>query len=681
MRRFEFILYVFFYEVVFGFSVYGFGYFQSMPFSLLWSIILGAPAVILLMNIKGKFLLPLVDGLLRVLYAIPFLVEYFIYMQFKELYDLNTIMNGAGGALTGFASTIRGLIFSPLGLLHLFLYSIPLSILIADIVRKKYDYTQPEKQIKIATAVLIPVCLVFNIVIIACIPSARTIVGAEYSYGKAVQSFGYMEGTVLDIKSLLFGSGGEFQDVKTPVNLHTSGPNESVPGESVPDGSALPGETGPAPTPTSAPEPQVMDIDFTALAQKGGKIATLAQYCANVEPTYTNKMTGKFKGKNLIMITAEAFTAEAIDEQLTPTLYRLANKGIQFTDSYVPATAGTTGGEFSHIFGLLPTSGGKSFTSMIDNGCTYFTMGQRLNAEGYYGQAFHNNDYKYYSRNKTHTKLGYNQGFMGIYNGMEQWVNYHQWPESDYDMFVGTCPLYINQDHFNIYYMSVSGHSGYTKAGNAMSKKHWDETASLDKASEAVRAYKACNMDLDQGLKYLIDRLEELGKADDTVICIVADHFPYGLDQDAQLGKMPYLSELYGYEVTNYVQRDHNRIIIWSGCLEKEDPIVVDTPTSSLDVLPTLMNLFGIKYDSRLLPGRDVFSDSMPLAFNLNYDWKTDLGTYYSGKGEFKPKDANTQIPENYVQNVKSIVSNKIKYCKNMVGTDFIKQAVGDPNK
>ena len=99
MRRYEFILYVFFYEVVFGFSVYGFGYFASMPFTLLWSIILGAPAVILLMNIKSKFLLPLVDGLLRVLYAIPFLVEYFIYMQFKELYDLNTIMNGAGGEL------------------------------------------------------------------------------------------------------------------------------------------------------------------------------------------------------------------------------------------------------------------------------------------------------------------------------------------------------------------------------------------------------------------------------------------------------------------------------------------------------------------------------------------------------------------------------------------------------
>ena len=98
-------------------------------------------------------------------------------------------MNGAGGALTGFTSTIMGLIFSPLGIFHLFLYSIPLSILIMDLKRKKYDYSQPEKQIKTATAVMIPVALVFNIIIIACIPSARNIVGNEYNYPKAVEAY------------------------------------------------------------------------------------------------------------------------------------------------------------------------------------------------------------------------------------------------------------------------------------------------------------------------------------------------------------------------------------------------------------------------------------------------------------------------------------------------------------
>ena len=151
-----------------------------------------------------------------------------------------------------------------------------------------------------------------------------------------------------------------------------------------------------------------MDLDFEAMAEdSSGTIKSLNEYCAGLTPSMTNEYTGLFKGKNLIMITAEAFTAEVIDPVRTPTLYRMATKGINFNDFYLPATAGTTGGEFSHIFGLLPTAGGSSVPKMTSNDNTYLTMGQRLNALGYYGMAFHNNDYTYYSRNTTHNRLGY----------------------------------------------------------------------------------------------------------------------------------------------------------------------------------------------------------------------------------------------------------------------------------
>ena len=49
---------------------------------------------------------------------------------------------------------------------------------------------------------------------------------------------------------------------------------------------------------------------------------------------------------------AEAFTAEAIRPDTTPTLYRMANQGIQFTDYYQFDTAGTTGGECGNLFGV-----------------------------------------------------------------------------------------------------------------------------------------------------------------------------------------------------------------------------------------------------------------------------------------------------------------------------------------
>ena len=363
-----------------------------------------------------------------------------------------------------------------------------------------------------------------------------------------------------------------------------------------------------------------------------------------------------------------------IDPQLTPTLYRLANKGIQFTDYYQPASAGTTGGEYQNIFGMLPTAGGKSFKNTADN-LNYFTMGSQLNRLGYYGKAFHNNSYTYYSRDKTHINLGYSDGYMGRGNGMEEYVK-KAWPQSDYEMFSGTLPTYIDKEHFNVYYMTVSGHSNYTKSGNSMTKKHWDRVAHLP-YSDTVKGYLAANLDFEDAMAYVVAELEAKGIADDTVICISTDHFPYGLDNDAKLGDMPYLSELYGYEVTDYFQRDHSRLIIWSGCLEEMEPIVVDTPTFGCDILPTLSNLFGLEYDSRLMVGRDVFSDAMPLVWNANYEWKTELGTYYATKGKFVPANEDLVIPEDYVKSIKAIVKNKMTYSSGVLKTDYFRLLFG----
>ena len=141
---------------------------------------------------------------------------------------------------------------------------------------------------------------------------------------------------------------------------------------------------------------------------------------------------------------------------------------------------------------------------------------------------------------------------------------------------------------------------------------------------------------------------------------------------------MPNLCELYGYEVEDYFQRDHNRLIMWSGALEEGEPIVVDSPTSSLDILPTLLNLFGCEWDSRLLPGRDVFSDAPSLVFFINHDWKTDLGTFDASTDTFTPKEG-AEIPEGYVEKVNDIVSNKLQYCQGIIDNDYFRHVFGDP--
>lgn len=593
-------------------------------------------------------------------------------MQFKTLYDLRTVFFGGGDALTGFSSTIRGLIVSPSGIGHIVLFLLPTLFFVARVIAGKFKPVMPDRWKIGVLAVLMPVAFFTNVVMIALNPASKAVHSNEYTFPAAAEKFGLCEALGLDIRSLLKGDSDiEFQAVEVPITaLPTVTPTPTeVPVPTVPGATATP-----TPSPSPTPYPHVMDIDFEAIAEtESGTIANLAAYCATLEPSMSNEYTGLFEGKNLIMITAEAFTAEAIDPVITPNLYRLATRGINFTDSYVPATAGTIGGEFSHVFGLLPQDGGVSFYHMACRGNTYLTMSQRLNALGYYGMAFHNNDYQYYTRNVTHNLLGYSEGYMGWGNGLESYID-PVWPESDLQMMEATIPMYIDQQPFNIYYMSVSGHSNYSRYANAQSRAHWDDTASLEgQCSDTIRAYIACQVDLDRAVGYLLEQLEAEGILDDTVITICADHYPYGLDNE-------HLSELYGYEVTNTVLRDHNRIIIWSGCLEDEDPIIVDTPVMSIDILPTLLNLFGIEYDSRLLPGRDVFSDAMPLYFNAGYDWRTDLGTYLSSRATFYPDDPDAEIPEGYVEAVRTIVSNRINYCSGVLSSNYFRYLFGDPN-
>ena len=667
----EFVLVLFYYELIFGFSVFGSGFAATIPGIILSSLYIGIPVALLLLCFRGKGRV-VAEIVARVLTAIPFLVEFFINMQFKTLYDLRTVFFGGGDALTGFSSTIRGLIVSPSGIGHIALYLLPTVLFVVRVLLGKFRPVMPDRWKIGVLAVLMPVAFFSNVIMISLNPASKAIHNNEYTFPAAAEKFGLSEALGLDIRSLLKGDSDlEFQTVQVPVTaLPTTTPTPTpVPVPTVPGATATP-----TPSPSPTPYPHVMDIDFEGIAEtESGTIANLAAYCATLEPSMSNEYTGLFEGKNLIMITAEAFTAEAIDPVITPNLYRLATRGINFTDSYVPATAGTIGGEFSHIFGLLPQDGGVSFYHMACRGNTYLTMSQKLNALGYYGMAFHNNDYQYYTRNVTHNLLGYSEGYMGWGNGLESYID-PVWPESDLQMMEATIPMYIDQQPFNIYYMSVSGHSNYSRYANAQSRAHWDETASLEgQCSDTIRAYIACQVDLDRAVGYLLEQLEAEGILDDTVIAICADHYPYGLDNE-------HLSELYGYEVTNTVLRDHNRLILWCGCLEDEDPIIVDTPTMSIDMLPTLLNLFGIEYDSRLLPGRDVFSDAMPLYFNAGYDWRTDLGTYLSSRATFYPDDPDAEIPEGYVEAVRAIVANRINYCSGVLSSNYFRYLFGDPN-
>lgn len=618
-------------------------------FTLLFTFALGCLFSLICALVPQKARRP-VSILLTALTTFWFMAQTVYYTIFKTFLALYSV-SGAGQVMQFWKDILAGIWSAALPLVLL-----ALPVLIVCILGKQVTAQfQSERRIAILLAVL---TLAFHLVALAVIScSTGGVLSAKYLYSDSfvpnlsVSNFGVMTTLRLDAKQLLF-----------PDQPELPGPSQTESPQPSPDPEAT--ESQPVETPIVYGE-NVMDIDFDALlAGTSDKTLTaMHQYFSSRTPTSQNEYTGMFEGKNLILITAEGFSRWAVDEELTPTLYKLANSGFVFENFYNPLWwVSTLDGEYVACTSLIPKPG---VWSMYKSGANnmYFCLGNQFSRLGYSTRAYHNHTYDYYERDVSHPNMGYD--YKGLGNGLEVKKT---WPESDLEMMEVTVPEYVNDTPFHTYYMTVSGHMNYTFMGNSMSSKHKEEVAHLD-ISENARAYLACQMELDRALENLIQQLDEAGQLENTVIALSADHYPYGLDQSV-------LNELNGgQEVDMRFDVYHSTFILWSG--DMEEPVVVEKPCSSLDILPTLSNLFGLEYDSRLLMGRDILSDAPALVVLSDRSFITDLGRYDSQSDTFTPNEGAT-VPEGYAIERIQEVNDMFQYSKLILEQDYYGVLFGD---
>ena len=372
--------------------------------------------------------------------------------------------------------------------------------------------------------------------------------------------------------------------------------------------------------------------------------------------TYQNKYTGIFKDYNLIYIVAESFSEIGISEELTPTLYKLTHSGFVFRNYYTPNTLSTIGGEFQALTGLYPDS---SILSKWRKGNNYFpyALGTIYSGLEYNTFAYHNNWYGFQDRHKYLKSQGFTN-YLGCSNGMEKRMNCKAWPQSDLEMMQATTVDYLGKDKpFLAYYMTVSGHFSYNFSDNSMAYKNRHLVNNLN-VSTAAKAYVATQIELDRALEYLINELDSQNELDNTVIVLMADHYPYKLSMND-------VNSLSSYQRDNVVEVNHNALILWNS---KMETVYIDKPCMSSDVLPTIYNLFGIEYDSRLFTGQDILSNSDGLVILSNRSWVTDKGTYFSNNTNFVPKE---EVEDDYVTDINNIVKNRMNISKLIIKNDY----------
>ena len=426
---------------------------------------------------------------------------------------------------------------------------------------------------------------------------------------------------------------------------------------------------------TESSEPQYVpqideNINLTRLynSTDDDELKSITAYFSGVQPTYTDEYTGMFKDYNVVFVTAESLSTYGISKEATPTLYKIYHEGFEFTNFYNPLWYHSTiDGEFANCLSQYPASSKWSFEESAD---TYqpYALGNILNSQGYKSYGYHDFDATYYDRTSTHPNMGYTT-FKAIGAGLDipDHVMY-----SDLECIEAVYNDFIDDDHFNMYLMSFSGHLPYNYDNQYICQKNREEAESLlsgkGYSDEAV-AYVAAQMELDKALEYLMDKLEEAGKLDNTLFIVAPDHYPYGLSDGVY-------NELAGKDIEDDDFELHrNQFGIWSSSMKK--PVVTDKLCASIDILPTVLNILGEDFDSRLLAGRNILSDSDELVIFADQSFITDKIKYDAATGETTYLVPESQVPDGYLDSMIAEVENRLYISDEVIDTDYFSFVYG----
>lgn len=648
---------IFYSEMVISLHAFGTLLFWGVVYTFLFSAAIGLfiYAVCSLFRERARFIAMLT---VTVIITLIFGIQDVYYTIFKTFTVVSSVMR-AGDVLGDFWEQAIVGIFNSLPSLIL----ICLPFIVFLIFGKKVIYRE-KIRFRVIIAGFLSSLALFSATLTGVYFNTSGIMSYRYVYFEtfsptlSIPRFGVLTTMGLDVQNMLFPEAETVSSVNLPTHTYKTTMPNVIPAATDTDDE----KAGDTVTESDEPviyEPNILEIDFDSLIQneQNGTLLDMHRYFSDIEPTYKNEYTGLFKGKNLIWIVAESFSSFALDDTHTPTLSKMAGEGFVFENFYNPIWGvSTSDGEYVTLQGLIPKSGVWSFSESSDNYLP-FCFGNMMGKEGYSAKAYHDHTYTYYDREKSHPNMGYD--YKGVGNGLDV---ESLWPESDLEMMEKTLPEYVGTEPFHVYYLTVSGHMNYNFYGNMMCYKHKADVQDMLTAgySEAAAAYIAGQMEFDKAVEYLINELDKNGVLEDTVIVISGDHYPYGLTVSET-------EELYGGDIDENFELYHSTLIVWNSEMET---VHVDKYCSSLDILPTLANLFDLPYDSRLVMGTDILSDSPPLVIFNDRSFITEYGRYNSKTDTFTV-NAGMTVPDGYAADILQKVNSKFAYSAKILENDY----------
>jgi len=364
------------------------------------------------------------------------------------------------------------------------------------------------------------------------------------------------------------------------------------------------------------------------------------EFLSENTPYEENEETGIFRGKSLLLIQAESLTTIAVDPVLTPTLYQLEQDGWYFRNYHSPLLEGSTSTtELMANTSLLAPNDGNTPAVTYGSNAYPNSLPKGFAAAGYKVDAFHNNYANYYNRDHFFPAIGYEDFFDSYRLGVKNL-------ESD-----RTCGRVIDWmdvadtvPYFS-FWVTYSGHQDYAddfgnseKYGPGCLAEYTSYLRTVKRTypdlPEELQVYLAKNMSLDRAVRDYIDTFEAQGR-DDIVIAVYGDHFAKEFSDESRKE----FADLLGPNRT----LNSTPLFLWTPGIE---PRTIDKFCSSLDLMPTICNLFDIPYDRNAVFGNDIFDSRWP-GFTFEIDmslggtgWSYSLSDHAYGEQPQENREA-----------------------------------------
>lgn len=372
-----------------------------------------------------------------------------------------------------------------------------------------------------------------------------------------------------------------------------------------------------------------------------------------------NEMTGIFEGKNVFFIMLESIDTWMLTEKYMPNLYQVQQNSINFVNHYSPLyiSAGTFNTEFIANTSLIPPSQGVDIKVYRDNSFP-ISLANSFNHAGYTSNSFHSSNPNIYNRGPIHVNFGYNK--------------YHNWEDMNMDNYMLDSQM-INAyekmtatEPFFSFVITYLGHGPYTEEMKDISNNHIDVARELvkkelinvsDSDMEEYTYAIAHVMETDAFIGELMKRLEAEQMLDDTVLIFFTDHWGKYMTNNELV------MDIKGVENSDFLC--NTPFFIYHAGTEAD---VVDTVSSTMDIAPTIANLFGLDVDYQYYTGVDIFSDEehyVIFAGNNWYDGEVYYSINYEGDITDKIKNRNIEISKKIKMSEYVLKSDYFSYLQN----------------